>query len=203
VPLLALSTGHKLGLALAVLVFAGFSLIVSMLVPRYRPQFPGRGLPVFLAASFVMFLGMLVAVEIFGKESEEEAKAEGAGTTEAKASTERTTAATETTGTTSAAQTTTEPSVSPRTVEVTEVEYKIRLPESSLAAGTYTFKVRNDGKVPHDLVVEGEGVDEKTPTLDGGKSGSLTVELKPGTYDVYCSIPGHKQLGMDTKLTVS
>jgi uncharacterized cupredoxin-like copper-binding protein len=202
VPLLALSTGHKLGLALAVLVFAGFSLIVSMLVPRYRPQFPGRGLPVFLAASVVMFLGMLAAVEIFGKESEEEAKAEGVGTTEASASTEQTTAATETTGTTSAGQTT-ETSASPRAIEVTEVEYKIRLPDSSLAAGTYTFKVHNDGKVPHDLVVEGEGLDEKTPTLDGGKSGSLTVELKPGTYDLYCSIPGHKQLGMDTKLTVS
>ena len=203
VPLLALSTGHKLGLALAVLVFVGFSLIVSMLVPRYRPQFPGRGLPVFLVASVVMFLGMLAAVEIFGKESEEEAKAEGVGTTEASTSTEPTTAAPETTGTTSAAQTTAEPSASPRTIEVAEVEYKIRLPESSLAAGTYTFKVHNDGKVPHDLVVEGEGVDEKTPTLEGGKSGSLTVELKPGTYDVYCSIPGHKQLGMDTKLTVS
>jgi len=28
------------------------------------------------------------------------------------------------------------------------------------------------------------------------------VTLKDGTYDLYCSVPGHKALGMDTKLTV-
>lgn len=64
--LLALSSGHKLGLGLAVLVFAGFSLVCSMVIPRRWPQFPGRGLPVFVAVSFVLFVGMLAAVEIFG-----------------------------------------------------------------------------------------------------------------------------------------
>jgi hypothetical protein len=66
--LLALSTGHKLGLALAVLVFTGFSLISSMVVPRRWPQFPGHGLPLFLAASAVLFVGMMAAVVIFGAE---------------------------------------------------------------------------------------------------------------------------------------
>lgn len=66
--LLALSSGHKLGLALAVAVFAGFSLISSMVVPRHWPQYPGRGLPVFLVVSLVLFVGMLAAVVIFGAE---------------------------------------------------------------------------------------------------------------------------------------
>jgi len=66
--LLALSTGHKLGLGLAVLVFAGFSLVSSMVIPRRRPQFPGRGLPIFLAVSVALFVGMLAAVVIFGSE---------------------------------------------------------------------------------------------------------------------------------------
>ena len=52
-------------------------------------------------------------------------------------------------------------------------------------------------------MVQGNGVDEKTPTIQPGKSATLNVDLKPGTYDVYCSIPGHKQAGMDVKLTVS
>jgi uncharacterized cupredoxin-like copper-binding protein len=52
-------------------------------------------------------------------------------------------------------------------------------------------------------VVKGNGVDEKTPTIAPGKSATLNVDLKPGTYDVYCSIPGHKQAGMDVKLTVT
>jgi uncharacterized cupredoxin-like copper-binding protein len=199
--LAALSTGHKIGLALAVAGFAGFSLVVSMLVPRWRPQFPGRGLRVFLAAVALMFVGMLFAVQVFGKESEEgEAGAEGAPTAE-------TTATTATTATTTASTETTTTGTTqksaPTTIKATETEFKIQLPKTSVPAGSYTFDVSNDGKVPHDLVVKGNGVDEATPTLQPGQSKTLTVDLKSGTYDVYCSIPGHKEAGMDLKLTVS
>jgi uncharacterized cupredoxin-like copper-binding protein len=191
--LLALSTGHKIGLALAVVAFAGFSLIVSMLVPRWRPQFPGRGLPVFLAAIGLMFVGMLAAVEFFGKES-----------TEAEAGAEATTETTSTTATTTTTATSTTTTTAPSsTVDVSEIEFKIRFPKTSLPAGSYTFDVSNDGKIVHDLVVKGGSVDEATPHIDPGQSSSLKVGLKPGTYDVYCSIPGHKAAGMDLKLTVS
>jgi uncharacterized cupredoxin-like copper-binding protein len=184
--LLALSTGHKLGLGLAVLAFAGFSLVVSMLVPRWRPQFPGRGLGVFLVACLLLFVGMLAAVEIFGKEAAEtEAAAEPHTTTE-----------------TTAPSTTTAEATATK-VDVSETEFKIKLAKTSLPAGSYTFDVENDGSAPHDLVVEGNGVDEKTPILNSGDSDSLTVELEPGTYELYCSIPGHKQAGMELKLTVS
>jgi uncharacterized cupredoxin-like copper-binding protein len=180
--LLGLSTGHKVGLALAAAGFAGFSLIVSMLVPRWRPQFPGRGLPLFLAVCVLAFFGMLAAVFVLGKESEPEA----AGG--------KTTAETHTTQTGPATA---------RTVQVSEVDYKIHLPEAKLKAGRYSFEVKNEGKVPHDLVVKGAGAQEGTPTIAPGKSESLAVELRPGTYEIYCSIPGHKQLGMDQKVTVS
>jgi len=184
--LLALSTGHKLGLGLAVLAFAGFALVVSMLVPRYRPQFPGQGLGVFLVACLLLFVGMLAAVEIFGKEAaESEAAAEPHATTE----------------TTAPSTTTTEAKATK--IDVSETEFKIKLATSPSSAGSYTFAVKNDGAAPHDFVVKGNGLDEKTPTLNSGDSDSLTVELEPGTYEVYCSIPGHKQAGMDLKLTVS
>ncbi len=160
-----LSTGHKVGLALAAAGFAGFSLIVSMLVPRWRPQFPGRWLPFFLVVCVLMFFGMLAAVEVFGKESESEAAGQ--------------------------------------TVQVSEVDYKIRLPESTLQAGTYTFEVRNEGKLSHNLTVNGPGGQEATSDLGPGSSATLTVELKPGSYDFFCSIPGHKQLGMKQKVTVT
>ena len=179
--LLGLSTSHKVGLALAVAGFAGFSLIVSMLVPRWRPQFPGRGLPLFLVVCVLLFFGMLAAVFVLGKESEPEA----AGN--------ETTAATQTTETGQAAQ----------SVSVSEIDYKIRLPETTLKAGKYTFEVQNQGQVPHNLVIKGTGVDESTSDLAPGITESLTVELKPGSYEFYCSIPGHKQLGMDQKVTVS
>ena len=41
-----------------------------------------------------------------------------------------------------------------------------------------------------------------TPTFTGG-SKSLTLTLKPGTYTFYCSVPGHRQAGMEGTLKVS
>jgi mono/diheme cytochrome c family protein len=73
--LLALSTGHKLGLGLAGAAFAAFALVVSMVVPRRWPQFPGRRLWPFVGLCFLLFIGMLAAVEIFGASSEEHAEA--------------------------------------------------------------------------------------------------------------------------------
>jgi uncharacterized cupredoxin-like copper-binding protein len=40
-----------------------------------------------------------------------------------------------------------------------------------------------------------------TPTFQGG-SKTLTVTLKAGTYKFYCSVPGHRQAGMEGTLTV-
>ena len=164
----ALSTGHKLGLGLAGAAFAGFSLIVSMLVPRRWPQFPGRGLPLFLAVTVLFFFGMLAAVEIFGKSSEGEAAAAG------------------------------------QKVMVGEVEYKIELPKTTFAPGKYTFEVENKGTIPHNLTITGPGISkEATPDISAGSSSSVSVKLERGTYDFYCSIPGHKAQGMDQKVTVS
>jgi uncharacterized cupredoxin-like copper-binding protein len=181
--LLGLSTGHKVGLALAAAGFTGFSLIVSLLVPRWRPQFPGRGLALFVVVCVLLFAGMLTAVLVFGQESGGEAEAAGHEATTA------TTAA--------------KPTPSGQTVQVTEVEWKIKLPKTSFAPGTYTFDVSNDGKVEHDLTIEGAGAKKATPSISSGKSAKLTVDLKPGTYDFFCAVPGHKQLGMDEKVTVS
>jgi uncharacterized cupredoxin-like copper-binding protein len=192
--LLALSTAQKVGLGLAVAGFAGFSLVVSMVVPRYRPQFPGRGLRVFVVTCLLLFVGMMSAVIFVAREtSEAEAGGQEPTATETTAPSTTTTATTQSTTTTAQAA---------QSVDVSETEFKIAL-ASSPHAGKVTFNVKNDGKLPHDFVVEGNGVKEKTPLLNPGQSKTLEVDLKPGTYDVYCSVPGHKQAGMDVKLTVS
>src|SRR3989442_250576 len=64
--LLALSTSHKLGLGLTGAVFIAFALASSFILPRYRPDYPGRALRWFVLACLVLFAGMLVAVEVFG-----------------------------------------------------------------------------------------------------------------------------------------
>lgn len=90
------------------------------------------------------------------------------------------------------------------TVAVTETEFKIDGVTTTMKAGTYTFDVSNAGKFKHNLTVDGPGVSGVTSdTLSGGASGKLTVTLKPGTYDFYCSIPTHKAKGMDMTITVT
>jgi uncharacterized cupredoxin-like copper-binding protein len=202
----ALSTGHKVGLGLVGLAFVAFALISSFVLPALRPDFPGkRGLPAFLTVSGALFVGMLFAVFFFGREPSESHAAEGSTSASTTTPTET---APSTTAPATTASTTTAPAVSaptaPKSVPVTEVEFKIELPSTSLSPGSYEFDLTNKGQVGHDLVFNGPGVDnEKTPVIGPGKTAKLTVDLKSGTYDVYCSVPGHKQAGMDLTLKVS
>jgi uncharacterized cupredoxin-like copper-binding protein len=89
---------------------------------------------------------------------------------------------------------------SARTVQVQEKEFKINLGVTSVPAGAVTFVVENMGKIPHDLAIQGGA---KSPLIGSGKTGKLTATLKKGTVTLYCSVAGHRQLGMVTKLTVT
>ena len=74
----AISTGHKIGLGLVGLAFVAFALTSSFLLPRLRPQFPGKGgVAGFTAVCVLFFCSMLAAVWFFGKEAKE-AEAGGA-----------------------------------------------------------------------------------------------------------------------------
>jgi plastocyanin len=182
--LLALSTWHKIGLAGVGAIFVVFALSSAFLWPRYRPDFPGRRLGTFILVTLVIFVGMLAAVEIFGAEPSEKASAES--------------------GSTSTPSTPTSSGGGGQTVQVSEKEFKITLPSTSLKAGSYTFDLSNDGKIPHDLTIQGPGVSKAhTPVINGGQKATLKVKLTAGTYDFYCSVPGHKQLGMDVKVKVA
>jgi plastocyanin len=83
-------------------------------------------------------------------------------------------------------------------------EWAIQLSEATVPAGPVTFTIRNGGTIPHAFEVEGGGVEKATALIQPGTSATLTLSLKPGTYDVYCPVgeDSHKKLGMDTHLTV-
>jgi hypothetical protein len=88
-------------------------------------------------------------------------------------------------------------------VAVEEDEYSIKLGGgTSLGAGRLNFDVVNEGKIPHDLAIEGGGVEEKTALIDPGKKATLEADLKAGKYKLYCSVPGHEQQGMKIEVTV-
>jgi len=99
--------------------------------------------------------------------------------------------------------TTSSPTATGSVVAVSETEYKIELPRTSFPAGRYTFVVTNQGKEPHALRVEGQGVKTETPTIEPGGSAVLAVTLQPGEYVLDCPVDDHAKLGMQQDITVS
>jgi plastocyanin len=88
-------------------------------------------------------------------------------------------------------------------VPVVEDEYSVKLAgPRTLEAGPYAFEAENDGKIEHDLAVQGPSPRQKTPLIAPGDSAKLEVQLVPGKYKLYCTVPGHEKLGMKTDLTV-
>ena len=71
-------------------------------------------------------------------------------------------------------------------------------------AGKVEIRFTNASPVPHDVAIKGNGVNAgPTEQISGGGTADLTATLKPGTYEFYCTVPGHEQAGMKGTLTVT
>ena len=74
---------------------------------------------------------------------------------------------------------------------------------ASAKAGEVTVEFNNPQSLQHDVAIEdssGETIGETE--LVAESSASTTVELEPGTYHYYCTVPGHREGGMEGTLTV-
>jgi plastocyanin len=89
-------------------------------------------------------------------------------------------------------------------VDLTATDFKFDPSDPSVKSGNVTFNLKNDGQVTHSLEIEDVNGEDKE--LEGdvspGSNGTLTVDLKPGTYEFYCPIDNHKQMGMTGEITV-
>jgi uncharacterized cupredoxin-like copper-binding protein len=89
-------------------------------------------------------------------------------------------------------------------VGVNETEYRLTLGRATVPHGRITFSIANFGQDDHNLKVArhqiGYGFSGRIPA--GGHT-QFTVRLKPGRYNLYCSIPGHRAMGMLARLTVT
>jgi len=66
-----------------------------------------------------------------------------------------------------------------------------------------TIVMANMSPVEHNVTVaQGSKVLGATPTFTGATR-TLSLKLKPGKYTFYCSVPGHRQAGMEGTLNVS
>ena len=76
--------------------------------------------------------------------------------------------------------------------------------QKSLSAptGKVSFEFTNDSSTPHDFVLEDDAGTEvaKTDVISGTKA-TADATLKAGKYTFFCSVPGHRQAGMEGTLT--
>jgi FtsP/CotA-like multicopper oxidase with cupredoxin domain len=87
----------------------------------------------------------------------------------------------------------------PTMVELTEFDIS---PDPINATTGGGLHVMNSGNAQHNLTVEGS--DLATATIDAGGAESLDLSsLDPGEYTVFCSIPGHRDAGMQAKLDLT
>jgi uncharacterized cupredoxin-like copper-binding protein len=83
-----------------------------------------------------------------------------------------------------------------------EGQLRFTTKDLSAKAGSVTINFANASPLPHNLTIaQGTKLLGATPTFQGATK-TLTLNLQPGTYTFYCSVPGHRAAGMEGKLTV-
>ncbi len=95
-------------------------------------------------------------------------------------------------------------------VRVTLDEYAITPQDISVPSGRVELVARNIGRLTHNLQIEVPPKDPdaqaksvgQTPTAQPGTTVTATLNLKPGTYLMRCSLANHDDLGMTGKLVV-
>jgi quinohemoprotein ethanol dehydrogenase len=85
-------------------------------------------------------------------------------------------------------------------VNVGATEFHFAFSAQTVHRGTVTFKVTNNGGIPHNLHINGK----QTPDIDPGSTVALKVTFaKPGSYPYLCTLPGHAEAGMKGVLKVT
>ena len=76
----------------------------------------------------------------------------------------------------------------------------LKFDKSSLTAkaGKVTITLDNPSSIPHAVEIEGKSSD----TIGEGETTEVTATVKPGEYEFYCPVDGHKAAGMTGTLTV-
>src|SRR3954453_969188 len=90
------------------------------------------------------------------------------------------------------------------TIQLSADPSALKFHKSTLTAkaGKVTLQMANPSSLPHAVSIEGKGVDVDGKTVQKGGTSTVSAKLKPGTYEFYCPVDGHRAAGMKGKLTV-
>lgn len=84
-------------------------------------------------------------------------------------------------------------------ISVTAKEYKYNPSDITVDASPFTLELKNEGTIEHDFSVKGTDV---VILAKASAAATGEVELDSGTYTFFCSVPGHREEGMEGTLTV-
>jgi uncharacterized cupredoxin-like copper-binding protein len=84
-----------------------------------------------------------------------------------------------------------------------ETEFKLAPKDATAKAGKVTVTAKNDGQNRPQPGGRGQRRGEEDRRPAAGSSGKLALNLKPGKYEMYCAIDGHRASGMEGTITVS
>ncbi len=89
-------------------------------------------------------------------------------------------------------------------VRVVAREFTFDPREARVKPGRVVFEVRNAGAVAHEYVVAVETHEHQEQNLiQPGDTRRVEYDLRPGTYEVACNVPGHKEAGMTGTVVVA
>jgi plastocyanin len=94
---------------------------------------------------------------------------------------------------------------SPTRVQVIAKEYSLTLSRTEVPAGKVIVEFDNGGKDPHNLHFTEPTAGTEAgafPTSSPGTHTDLSLELRPGSYTLFCSLPHHEEKGMKATLVV-
>jgi plastocyanin len=74
--------------------------------------------------------------------------------------------------------------------------------DATAPAGQLRIESPNESSVDHNIALEGGGVDEEGDVVKDGGVSEIDVDLDAGEYTFFCSVPGHREGGMEGTLTV-
>jgi plastocyanin len=97
------------------------------------------------------------------------------------------------------------PAEGPVRVQVIAKEYSFTLSRAEVPAGKVIVEFINDGEDSHNLHFQEPAEASEAgafPTSSPGFHGDLTLNLHPGSYTLFCSLPGHEAKGMKATLIV-
>lgn len=91
---------------------------------------------------------------------------------------------------------------------IREKQWSLSRPPSLKHGVTYTVAVANIGTFPHDLLIDGKGLEDRgihnAHPVAPGKTASFTVRFpRAGTYRFYCAVKGHAAKGMQMDVRVT